>query len=216
MNSGRVVRYALWALVAVVAIGLGMILSNSLRGTDDAAEGATAGDLEDAGGVAVAEAVQMGEPFSLVTHTGDVITDEDLLGHNTLMFFGFTFCPDVCPTALTEVSGWLAELGDDAGDLQVYFVTVDPERDQPEQLNQYLSVFNPSIIGVTGPVDDVHAMLDSYHVYYRRYEADGVGYLMDHYASFYMLDENGDFAGSIAYNELRDDALAMIRRLVGG
>ena len=130
------------------------------------------------------------------------------------MFFGFLNCPDVCPTALAEVSGWLAELGDEAEDLAVYFVTVDPERDQPEQMAAYLSAFDPRIVGITGPVDDVHAMLDGYHVYYERYETDN-GYLMNHGASFYMLDEDGEFVGTITYNELRDEALRLVRRLIG-
>lgn len=205
MNGPRLARIALWSLVAIVAVALGIFLSNSLRGTAEEAEP-----------IPVAEAVQMGQPFALVTDEGETITNEDLLGHPSLMFFGFTFCPDVCPTALAEVSGWLAELGPEAGDLAVYFVTVDPERDSQARLNEYLSVFDPRIVGITGEPDDVRAMLDSYHVYYAPYEADGVGYLMDHYGSFFMLDEDGDFAGSIAYNELREDALTKIRRLVGG
>ena len=200
MNGSRLVRYAVWGLVAIAAMALGLLLSDALRGDDPP----------------IAEALQFGEPFTLVTHTGEAITSDDLLGHPSLMFFGFTYCPDVCPTALAEVSGWLQELGSESGDLEVYFVTVDPERDQPVRLGQYLSVFDPTIVGITGSVDDVHAMLEGYHVFYERYEAEGVVYLMDHYSSFYLLDESGDFAGAIAYNELREDALAKIRRLVDG
>jgi protein SCO1/2 len=200
MSGPRLVRYALWGLVAIAAIVLGLLLSDALRGDDPP----------------IAEVLQFGEPFALVSHTGDAITSDDLLGHPSLMFFGFTFCPDVCPTALAEVSGWLQELGSESGDLVVYFVTVDPERDQPVLLGEYLSVFDPTIVGITGPIDDVHAMLDGYHVFYERYESEGVGYLMDHYSSFYLLDSDGDFAGAIGYNELREDALAKIRRLVDG
>jgi protein SCO1/2 len=159
-------------------------------------------------------AVQIGEPFALVTQNGAPITDQDLLGHPSLMFFGYRYCPDVCPTALTDVSGWLAELGAEASDLAVYFVTVDPERDQPEQLAEYLTAFDPRIVGVTGPVDDVHAMLDGYHVYYERQDTTGGSYEMEHYASFFMLDRNGEFAGSIDYNATRDEALGRIRQLI--
>lgn len=197
MNTLRIVRYVLWGLVAVAAVAAGILLSNALRGTpEEPLEGLT-----------------MGAPFALVTDEGTPITEAAFRGHPSLIFFGFTFCPDVCPTALAEVSGWLAELGDEAADLAVYFVTVDPERDVPERLNNYLSVFDPRIVGITGPAEAVRAMLDSYHVGYERYETEG-GYLMDHTASFYLLDGNGDFVGFISYNALREEALDLLRRLV--
>ena len=199
MTMMRLTRIALWSLIVLGLILIGILGRNLFR--DEENEPVTA-------------AVSIGEPFVLVTEDGDPITDEDLLGHPSLMFFGFTYCPDVCPTALSEVSGWLLELGAEADDLEVYFVTVDPERDQPEQLATYLGAFDPRIVGITGPVDDVHAMLDGYHVFYQRYDAEG-GYLMDHASSFYMLDEDGEFVGTIAFNELRDEALRLIRRLVG-
>jgi protein SCO1/2 len=195
----RLTRIALWSLIVLGLILIGILARNLF-----VAEESTP----------VSAAVSIGEPFALITEDGDAITDEDLLGHPSLMFFGFTYCPDVCPTALAEVSGWLTELGAEAGDLEVYFVTVDPERDRPELLATYLGAFDPRIVGITGPVDAVHAMLDGYHVFYQRVETEG-GYLMDHASSFYMLDENGEFVGTIAYNELRDEALRLIRRLVG-
>lgn len=199
----KTVRYALWGLVGIAAIAVGLIAGGVFNGSDDEE------DLVNAN-------VVMGEPFSLITDAGEPITEAAFKEHPTLVFFGFTFCPDVCPTALAEVSGWLAELGDDAEDLEVYFVTVDPERDQPEQMAAYLSAFDPRITGITGPTDDVHAMLDSYHVYYEPYEAPNVGYLMDHSTSFWLLDRTGGFAGLIAYNEPREEAIARIRELIDG
>ena len=209
----RLTRIALWSLVVIALILIG-ILVRGLFLDDDGDSVAVFGNGPIAGEPVVgAAAVTIGEPFALVTDEGAPISDTDLNGHPSLMFFGFTFCPDVCPTALAEVSGWLAELGDEAEDLAVYFVTVDPERDQPTEMATYLTAFDPRIVGITGPVDDVHAMLDGYRVFYERYETD-TGYLMDHAASFYMLDRNGEFAGTIGYSELRDEALRQIRRLI--
>jgi len=209
----RLTRIALWSLVVLALVLIG-ILTRNLFLDDETRNGAAQFGEPSAETPIATAAVTIGEPFALVTDEGAPITDADLRGHPSLMFFGFLNCPDVCPTALAEVSGWLAELGVEAGDLAVYFVTVDPERDQPEQMAAYLSAFDERIVGITGPVDDVHAMLDGYRVYYARNETDG-GYLMDHASSFYMLDEDGEFVGTIGYNELRDEALRLVRRLIG-
>ena len=213
MNSDRTVRYAIWGLVAIALIVVVLLGFNVFTGDEPTpAEDATASASQ-----AGEAAVTIGGPFALVTDEGEPITDVDLQGHPTLMFFGYTFCPDVCPTALTDVTSWLADLGDEAGDLAVYFVTVDPERDDVDRMHQYLSVFDPRIVGITGNPDDVRSMLDSFHVYYERgQDLEGGGYLMNHYASFYMLDSNASFVGAIAYNEGRDDAEAKIRTLVEG
>ncbi len=199
MNSLRIVRYVLWGVVAVAAVTVGLIASNALRGTEDAP---------------LTAAVEIGAPFALVTQTGEPISDAHLNGHPSLMFFGYTHCPDVCPAALAEVTAWLAELGPEADDLTVYFVTVDPERDRPELLGPYLTAFDPRIVGITGPVDDVRAMLASYHVFYEQFPDDNIGYLMNHYTSFYMLDGRGEFAGAVTFDESRDEALRKIRRLI--
>lgn len=201
MTPLRLVRYVVWALVPVALIVLGYAV---LRPNDG-------GDEPEIANVNV----EIGVPFGLITAAGEPITEADIRGHPSLMFFGYTHCPDFCPTALAEVSSWLTELGSDAEDLVVYFVTVDPERDQPESLNAYLSVFDPRIVGITGPVDDVHAMLDGYRVAYYRYEDEALeGYLMDHYTSFYRLDRNGSFQGSIGFSDTREEALQLVRRLI--
>jgi len=207
MNSLRLVRYGLWGAVAIAAVLAILVATGVFEGSEADPE---------VGDAPVNANVEFGTPFTLVTHTGEPITEAAFQETPTLVFFGFTYCPDVCPTALAEVSGWLAELGADAEDLEVYFVSVDPERDVPERLAEYLTAFDERIVGVTGNVEDVHAMLDGYHVYYERYEAENVGYLMDHASSFYLLDRSGDFAGTIAYNDSRDLALERIRSLIEG
>ncbi len=213
MNSDRTVRYAIWGLVAIALIAVMLLAFNVFTGDEATSDADTTASASEAGEASVT----IGGPFALVTDEGAPITDVDLQGHPTLIFFGYTFCPDVCPTALTDVTSWLADLGDEAGDLAVYFVTVDPERDTVDRMHQYLSVFDPRIVGITGNPDEVRAMLDSFHVYYQRgADLDGGGYLMDHYASFYMLDGNASFVGALAYNASRDEAEASIRQLVEG
>lgn len=204
MNRVQVIRYSVWGAAAVVlAIAAALTWTTTRRAEENLA-------AVDAKGTAT----PYGGPFTLVSDTGATVTQADLLGHPTIMFFGFTTCPDVCPTAMAEAASWLTELGPEAGDLEVYFVTVDPERDTPERLAEYLSVFHPGIVGLTGPVDDVHAMLRSYGIVFQRVALAEGGYTMDHAASFLLFDETADIAGIIGYNEEHTAALAEVRALI--
>lgn len=168
------------------------------------------------GGAQRTPGTPIGGPFALVSETGAPITQDDLKGHPSLVFFGYTYCPDVCPTALAEVTAWLNTLGPEAENLRVYFVTVDPERDTPEALKAYLSAFGPNIRGITGPGDEVRNMLTSYRVFFRKVPAEDGGerYLMDHAASFYLLDDQAELAGLVDYNATEEEAVAKIRKLI--
>jgi protein SCO1/2 len=130
------------------------------------------------------------------------------------MFFGYTFCPDVCPTTLFEMTGWLEKLGPDADNLGVYFVSVDPERDTQETLAEYLSAFDPRITGLTGTPEEVAEIVKGYRVYARKVPLDSGGYVMDHTATIYLIDSDGVFTGTIDYQEDSDTALKKLRRLV--
>lgn len=156
----------------------------------------------------------IGGAFTLTDHRGRVVTEKDFLGKPTLVFFGFTYCPDVCPTTLFEISNRLKKFGPDADKLQVLFITVDPERDTPEQLALYLQSFDPRIIGLSGTRGQVDRAIAAYKVMARRVEQDGGGYTMDHTASVFMMDRKGRFAGMIDYHENEENALAKMRRLV--
>ena len=114
------------------------------------------------------------------------------------MFFGFTHCPDVCPTTLMEMGGWIEALGADADKLRFVFVTVDPERDTPEVMNDYVTAFSDRIVGVTGEPEEVHAMVKDYKIFSRKVPLEGGDYTMDHTASMILLDANGSFVGTIA------------------
>ncbi len=156
-----------------------------------------------------------GEPFVLVDHHGDEITEAAFRGQPSAVFFGFTYCPDVCPTTLFEMDAWLNELGPEGENIRAYFVSVDPERDSPEILGRYIENVTDKVTGITGEPDDVAEMARSFGIYVRKVDLDNGDYTIDHTASILMIDSTGDFAGTIAYGENPDNAMAKLRRLAG-
>ena len=154
-----------------------------------------------------------GAPFALVDQKGAPITEAAFRGHPSAVFFGFTHCPEVCPTTLFELDGWLKTLGDEGKDLRAYFVSVDPERDTVELMDSYVGNVSDRITGITGEPDKVHAMAKAFGIYWRKVELEGGDYTMDHTASVILLDGDGAFAGTIAYGENPDSALAKLKRL---
>jgi protein SCO1 len=135
----------------------------------------------------------VGGPFNLVDQNAKPITDQDLKGHPFLVFFGFTHCPDVCPTTLFEVSEILRAAGPGAKDARALFITVDPERDTPAVLKDYLASFDPRVIGVTGDSEAVAAVIKSYRVYAKKVPTENGGYTMDHTAIVYLMGKDGRF-----------------------
>jgi protein SCO1/2 len=156
-----------------------------------------------------------GEPFVLVDHHGDQITEAAFRGQPSAVFFGFTYCPDVCPTTLFEMDAWLNELGPEGENIRAYFVSVDPERDTPEVLGRYITNVTDKVTGITGEPEDVARMARSFGIYVRKVDLEGGDYTIDHTASILMIDSTGDFAGTIAYGENPDNAMAKLRRLAG-
>lgn len=154
----------------------------------------------------------IGGPFRLTDHDGKTITDESLKGKPFLVFFGFTHCPDVCPTTLFEVSEVLTKLGPDADRVSALFVTVDPERDTQDKLKDYLSSFDPHLRGVTGDEAAVAAMLKSYRVYSKKIPLQGDDYTMDHTALVYLMDKQGKFVAPFSLKRTPDEAAADLRR----
>lgn len=154
-----------------------------------------------------------GVPFELVDQDGNTITEAAFRDGPTVVFFGFTHCPEVCPTTLFELDGYLEELGEEGEEIEPYFVSIDPERDTPEVMKTYLSNFSDRITGITGDPEKVAAMAKGFSIYVRKVELEGVDYTMDHTASILLLDSDGDFFGTIAYEENRDTAIAKLKRL---
>ncbi|MAS12517.1 MAG: SCO family protein [Nitratireductor sp.] len=154
-----------------------------------------------------------GVPFELVDQDGNTITEAAFRGGPRVVFFGFTHCPEVCPTTLFELDGYLEQLGDEAADIKPYFVSIDPERDTPEVMKTYLSNFSDRITGITGDPEKVAAMAKGFSIYVRKVELEDGDYTMDHTASILLLDSDGDFFGTIAYEENSETAIAKLKRL---
>ena len=145
---------------------------------------------------------------SISTDQNDApITEAAFKGHPTALFFGFTHCPEVCPTTLFEMAGWLKTLGDEGKDLRVFFISVDPERDTPDVMKGYTSAFTDRITGITGNPQEVEKLLKGWKIYAKKVPTENGDYTMDHTASVMLLDRDGRLKSTIDYKESPDVAL---------
>jgi protein SCO1/2 len=197
-TSLRNFRIVLWALVAVVAIGAtGLFLFRP-------------------------PARPLGvtrQPFELASTQGGSFTQDSLKGTPSLIFFGYTFCPDVCPTTLAETTAWRQQLGLTPEQLRIIFVTVDPARDSLDVVKGYVEGFDPSIIGLVGDEAQTTAIKAAFGVMGQRAEgfaADDPYYLVDHTALTFLIGADGTFEGTVAYEEATETAIAKVKRLVEG
>jgi protein SCO1 len=158
-------------------------------------------------------ATQIGGPFTLVDDTGATVTEKTLSGKPYTMYFGYTFCPDVCPTTLLDLSRWIKKLGPDADRLNYVFVTVDPERDTVQSLHTYLSSFDKRIRGYTGAPAEIAQIAREYRVYYKKVPTDDGGYTMDHSAVIYLMGPDNKFVTIIPYQEDDASAIAKLKNL---
>ena len=151
--------------------------------------------------------------FDLLDHEGGRRKASDFRGQWMLVFFGYTFCPDVCPTTLATVSAVLDELGPAAESVQPLFVTVDPERDSAQVLADYVQAFHPRVVGLTGSSEDIAQTAANYRVYYARVEQEDVpgGYVMDHSAFIYLVDPEGRFVQPFSHQGSVDEIVAALR-----
>jgi protein SCO1 len=157
----------------------------------------------------------IGGPFELAATTGGTVSSESLKGKPLAVFFGFTFCPDVCPTTLLDLSTAIKQLGADADRMNYLFVSVDPGRDTIEQLKLYLSSFDPRIIGATGTEAQIADMVRKYRAVYEKVTTKD-GYTINHTATTYLMDARGQFHGTLAYQENADVVVAKLKRLIAG
>ena len=190
-------RGILYGLLALLAIAAGAIAWSWTRISDtDAAYGG---------------------PFTLTDMRGQPITEQALRGHPSVVFFGFTHCPEVCPTTLFELNGWLAQLGDEGKDIKGFFFSVDPERDTPDVLGPYITNVTDRVTGITGSPEKMAEVIRDWRIYAKKVPTnDGQDYTMDHTASILLLNSNGGFEGTIAYGENGDTAMAKLKRLAAG
>lgn len=199
----QAVRIILWGAVALVVLGMGAFLALTTMRSQAPDQSALYEGVDSVGG-----------PFTLVrSDTGETVTQEDFADKPKAIFFGFTYCPDVCPTTLFELSTYLEQLGPLADDIHVLMVTIDPERDTPEFLEQYVAAFSDDIVGLTGTQDAVDEAVANYRVYARRVELDDGDYTMDHTASIFLMNEENQLVGTIAYQENPETALPKLERL---
>ncbi|MEP3280187.1 MAG: SCO family protein [Stappiaceae bacterium] len=202
MSATKIIRYGAWAAIAVLAFAVAAVTMGGLGKWQPG--GADSGTTQLA---------SIGGPFSMINHEGKPFTEKGLLGKPSAIFFGYTHCPDVCPTTLAELQGWIEDLGPDADKLNYVFVSVDPERDTPEIMNSYVHAFDDRIIALTGSTDQVSKMVKAYRVYARKVENGDDNYTMDHSAGVYLMDENNQFVGMIAYAEAPENAVEKLKNL---
>ena len=199
LRNMRIVLWVAAGLVAALAVAvlLGGLLSGDGR---EAVPASVAGS-------------GIGGSFSMVDQSGRAVTEADFEGRPQAMFFGFTSCPDICPTMLTQMSNWLDELGPLADRIQPIFVSVDPERDTVDVIKKYLSAFDPRITGLTGTPEQVASFAKNYGVFYEKVPTDGGDYTMNHTANILLFGADGSFRGTADYHDDPADAQAKLRRL---
>jgi len=163
-------------------------------------------------GPTLPQVAAIGGPFSLTDQNGRTVTDQDFKGRPFLVFFGFTHCPDICPTTMFEISEILKKLGPDGDRVRAVFITVDPERDTPAALKDYLSSFDPRIVGITGDDAAIAAVAKAYRAYYKRMPLAEGGYTMDHTAIIYLMGKDGRFVTPFSLKRTTDAAAAELRK----
>ena len=189
------------ALAALVILGAGVFLALALR---DNPRGAA--------GTVLASAI--GGPFRLTDQNGKTVTDADLKGKWSLVYFGYTHCPDACPTALNDISIALEDLGTKRDAVRPVFITVDPERDTPEALKAYVTSFDAPILALTGTPEQVAQAAKGYRVYYAKHPEAGGEYSMDHSSVIYVMDPQGRFTASFTHESTPEQIAERLKKLL--
>jgi len=196
VKSLRVLRIVLWALVLVAGAGAAYLFLSARNAPVDAGPAVYA------------------TPFTLIDQDGNEVTEADFLGKPSAWFYGFTHCPDVCPTTLSEMSALLGALGPDADQLQTVFVSIDPERDDVATMKDYVEYFDDRIVGLTGSLENVSAMAKARYIFFEKVQLEGGDYTMEHSASVHLADAGGSFFGTLDGEEPFDTRLQKLRRLI--
>jgi len=196
-------RFVLIAVLfaGFVILGAGAFLALSLHETP-----------RGAAGTLLASAI--GGPFRLVDQDGKTVTDADLKGKWSLVYFGYTHCPDACPTALNDIAIALDELGSKRSAVRPVFITVDPERDTPEVLKAYVTAFDAPILALTGTPEEVAQAAKGYRVYYAKHPEAGGDYSMDHSSVIYVMDPEGRFTASFTHQSAPEEIAERLKKLL--
>ena len=157
---------------------------------------------------------KLGIPFELIDSNGNKVTEKAFIGSPTALFFGFAHCPDVCPLTLHRISLLMEKLGNKQNKLNVYFITLDPERDTWKFLNEYLTTFNDGIVGITGESKKIKALAKSWGIHSKKVSSQGENYLIDHTGLVILLDQNGNFSSTIDYKDDFESSLKTIKSIL--
>jgi protein SCO1/2 len=201
----RSCRYVLTSWLAVTSILFGAFSPALAEGSAEPSATALIEAL-------VTRREPVGGPFDLIDHTGQRRTDADFRGKLVVIYFGYTHCPDVCPTSLFEISEVLRALGKDADKVNAYFVSVDPERDTQAAMKDYLSSFDPHLKGLTGEPQAVAKVISAYRVYARKVPLKDGDYTMDHTALIYLMDRDGNFVAPFNLKRTPEEAAKDLKR----
>ena len=200
----RLVRTAAFAAIAVlvIAVGVNRLWPEFLRGVI---------------GASTPGVVSVGGPFALTDHTGARVSDASYRGRFMLIYFGYTFCPDVCPTELQTVAGALERLGPAAARVVPLFITIDPERDTVTALRDYVTLFDDRLVGLTGSVEEIAAVARAYRVFYAKATPrDSSTYLMDHSSFLYLMAPDGSFRALFRQGMGADELAQALRTRLAG
>lgn len=192
-------RFRLWLWILVAAALAGAVTLQMTRPKNE---------------VSAPEVATVGIEFSLITQDRRPKTWGDFRGKPTLVFFGFTHCPEICPTTLANLSTQLAELGERGDDLNVVFITVDPERDTPQVLSDYMSAFDKRITALTGSEQEVERTVKTFKAYRGKVRLEGGGYTMDHTTMVFLFTSSGSLTGTLDRHEKQEDQAKKIQRLI--
>lgn len=159
--------------------------------------------------------IPIGGDFTLLDTNNNTVSDKDFRGKYMLVYFGFTYCPDICPMSLSNISGALEILGDKSKEIATIFITIDPERDNSAHIASYLKNFSPQIIGLTGSVEEIRKIADNYKVYYAKITGrDQANYQLSHSSFIYLMDKNGKFLKHFAHDTNASEIAAEIKKSI--
>jgi len=208
--------------VLVIALGIGLMYGARYYKTQNPPPGVASGDAAPTAQLELKKqpekkksAVPIGGPFTLTDHNGQQVTEKTYAGQFMMVFFGYTFCPDVCPTTLTTLSDTMDILGESGKKVTPIFVSVDPARDTPDHLKDYVAYFHPSVVALTGTEDQIKAVTKAYRVYYAKAkptEDDPEDYLVDHSSITYLIGPDGLFVEHFSHGTEAEEIAERLRK----
>ena len=201
-------RWLIVALFVVTGLGGGSEQGRAAQSAEERAAAQAMDDLMYGRGT-------VGGPFTLTDQTGRQRSDKEFRGKLLLVYFGYTYCPDICPTDLQQIGLAVEDLGDASSGVQPLFITIDPARDTPDVLAQYVPSFHPRLLGLTGTADEIAAVAREYKVVYTKYQpSDGSPYLIDHTGFTYIVDPSGKYRGVFPPGTPEDRMREMIKTIL--